>query len=301
MQLASIWPAVTLRGMAREKNAQGARGAASVRDALRVQPGAVNLAGYETLGSLDSGGKKSKKSKSMAIGAGQLAGLQERLFAEHTRSLLLVLQGIDTAGKGGVVSHVVGLLGPEGVICTAFKQPSAEEQAHHFLWRIRKRLPGPGMVSVFDRSHYEDVLVPRVHELIPEAEWRRRYQEINEFEAGLAETGTTVVKCFLHISYTTQRERLLARLSDPDKRWKFQVGDINERAFWSDYEAAFAGMLQECSTEAAPWYVVPSDDKPFRNWAVGQILAETLTELDPQYPRPDLDLDHLRARLAPPH
>jgi PPK2 family polyphosphate:nucleotide phosphotransferase len=298
------------------------RDESSVRDALRVRPGTVNLAGYDTAGPLDDGkggkggkgGKKNKGSKDKrkaATGSGRsaipeqdaqrLADLQERLFAERTRSVLLVLQGIDTAGKGGVVGHVVRLLGPEGVTTTAFKQPTPEEQAHHFLWRIRKRLPNPGMVAVFDRSHYEDVIVARVHELVPEVVWRGRYGEINEFETQLVESGTAVVKCFLHISYATQRARLLERLDDPTKRWKFHEGDIDERAYWSDYQAAYTAMLQECSTEGAPWYVVPSDDKAYRNWAIARILDETLSELDPQYPQPDIDLDRMRARLAPPH
>ena len=291
-----------------------------VRDALRVSPGPVNLAGYPTVGPTrlpvdapSAPGRKKKeagkpaaaknveKVSKQGLAASDLADLQERLFAEHTRSLLLVLQGIDTAGKGGVVTHVVGLLGPEGVVSTAFKQPTAEEQAHHFLWRVRKRLPTPGLVGVFDRSHYEDVIVPRVHELVPETEWRRRYAEINEFETQLADSGTAVVKCFLHVSYDTQRERLLARLADPSKRWKFHESDLVERGYWSQYQDAYAGMLQHCSTEVAPWYVIPSDDKPFRNWAVGQIMQESLLELDPRYPEPNLDLDALRARLAPPH
>jgi PPK2 family polyphosphate:nucleotide phosphotransferase len=272
----------------------------SVREALRLRPGTVNLAGYDSSATPLAPNKKSQQKKGLTAQF-DLASLQERLFAEHTRSVLLVLQGIDTAGKGGVVTHVVGLLGPEGVTTTAFKAPTPEELAHHVLWRIRRRLPATGLVGVFDRSHYEDVLVPRVHELITEEQWRARYDEINAFEADLVAKGTTVVKCFLNISYTTQRERLLARLADPTKRWKFHESDIDERAYWSDYQAAFAGMLQNCSPDVAPWYVVPSDSKPYRNWAIAQILGETLTELDPQYPEPDLDLDRLRARLRPPY
>jgi PPK2 family polyphosphate:nucleotide phosphotransferase len=272
----------------------------SVREALQLRPGTVNLAGYDTAATTLAPSKKSKE-KTGLTAEFDLAGLQERLFAERARSLLIVLQGIDTAGKGGVVSHVVGLLGPEGVTTTAFKQPTPEEQAHHFLWRIRKRLPAPGLIGVFDRSHYEDVIVTRVHESISEQQWRERYDEINAFEADLATKGTTVVKCFLNISYTTQRERLLARLEDPSKRWKFHEGDIDERAYWSDYQAAFAGMLQNCSTDVAPWYVVPSDSKPYRNWAIAQIVGETLSEMDPQYPQPELDLERLAARLRPPY
>ncbi|MBV9592975.1 MAG: polyphosphate kinase 2 family protein [Actinobacteria bacterium] len=273
----------------------------SIRSVLRLRPGIVNLAGYDTGATSGAPGKKAKTAKDTATSGPETADLQERLWAEGTRSILLVLQGIDTAGKGGVVEHVVGLLGPAGVRYTAFKAPTPEERAHHFLWRIRKRLPGPGIVGVFDRSHYEDVLVPRVHELIPEAEWRRRYDEINTFEADLMAGGTKVIKCFLHISYATQRQRLLARLDDPDKRWKFHESDITERAYWSDYQLAFSGMLQNCSTEDAPWHVIPSDNKWYRNWAIGQILLETLREMDPQYPEPDLDVPRLRSRLQPPY
>jgi PPK2 family polyphosphate:nucleotide phosphotransferase len=270
---------------------------ASIRDALRVRPGTVNLAGYDPGDTPLAPGKK----KRAEPGGADLPGLQERLYAEGTRSVLLVLQGIDTAGKGGVVSHVVGLFGPEGTKVTSFKRPTAEEQAHHFLWRIRKALPGPGIIGVFDRSHYEDVIVPRVHETVPEAEWRRRYDEINAFEADLGTGGTTVVKCFLNISYATQRERLLARLDDPNKRWKFHESDIDERAYWTDYQSAFTAMLQHCSTEDAPWYVIPSDHKWYRNWAVGQIMTETLHHLAPQYPDTELDIERLRQRLTPPY
>lgn len=277
----------------------------SVRDALRVAPGVVNLAGYDPDGTPVAPGKKARTLRDLADDGDELAGLQERLYAEATkggrRAVLLVLQGIDTAGKGGVVKHVIGQCSPGGVEVTAFKRPTPEEAAHHFLWRIRKGLPAPGLIGVFDRSHYEDVLVPRVHELIPESEWRRRYEEINAFEADLVGQGTTMVKCFLHISYATQRERLLARLEDPTKRWKFNEGDIDERAYWSDYQAAFAGMLQECSPPHAPWYVVPSDRKWYRNWAIGRLLRETLTELDPRYPQETIDVDRLRRRLQPPY
>ena len=272
----------------------------SIRDALRVRPGTVNLAGYDTGATPLAPGKKEKTLKDTLACAPVLACAQERLWAEGRRSVLLVLQGIDTAGKGGVVSHVVGQFGPEGVKVTAFKRPTAEETAHHFLWRIRKALPGPGIVGVFDRSHYEDVIVPRVHETMPEAEWRHRYDEINAFEASLAESGTTIVKCFLHISYAEQRERLLARLDDPTKHWKFHESDIDERAYWSAYQAAFSGMLQSCSTEQAPWYIIPSDRKWYRNWAIGRIAREVFDDLSPQYPSSDLDVERLRRRLQPP-
>jgi polyphosphate kinase 2 (PPK2 family) len=169
------------------------------------------------------------------------------------------------------------------------------------MWRIRKRLPPPGVIGVFDRSHYEDVLVVRVHELVPESVWEARYDIINEFETELVANGTTVLKCFLNLSYDTQRKRLLARLDNPDKHWKFNEADLEERARWDDYQVAFSAMLERCNTPHAPWYVVPSDDKKYRNWAVGELLFETLQELDPQFPRPPLDVPALKARLAPPH
>ena len=231
--------------------------------------------------------------------------LQGRLWAAGTAGskarLLLVLQGIDTAGKGGVTKHVVGVFDPIGVRYTGFKQPTQEEKQHDFLWRIRKQLPPPGAVGVFDRSHYEDVLVVRVHELVPEKEWQARYDVINEFEAELVASGTTVLKCFLNISYDTQRERLIRRLDRPDKHWKFNEADLEERALWSEYQAAYSDMLEKCNTAHAPWYIVPSDHKKYRNWAVGELLRETLVELDPQYPDPGLDIAALKARLAPPH
>ncbi|HEY9289672.1 MAG TPA: PPK2 family polyphosphate kinase, partial [Microlunatus sp.] len=217
------------------------------------------------------------------------------------RSVLLVLQGMDTAGKGGVIDHVVGLVGPSSAHIRAFKKPSPEELSHDFLWRIRKALPGPGMIGVFDRSHYEDVLVPVVHDQIDDAERAERYKLINDFEAGLDENGTTVIKCFLHLSYDRQRERLLARLDDPTKHWKFNEADITERRLWPDYQRAYADALAATSTENAPWYAVPSDHKWYRNWAVATILLSTLRDLDPQYPSTDLDLPRLRARLAPPN
>jgi PPK2 family polyphosphate:nucleotide phosphotransferase len=184
---------------------------------------------------------------------------------------------------------------------TAFKAPNDEERQHDFLWRIEKHVPPPGYVGVFDRSHYEDILIVRVHTLVPKEDWETRYERINEWEAGLVGYGVSVVKCFLHISFATQRERLLARLNEPRKHWKFNVGDIAERALWSEYQTAYEAILTRCNTDVAPWYVVPADDKPYRNWAVSELLRETLEELDPSYPQPELDLEALRARLAAPN
>ena len=233
--------------------------------------------------------------------AKKLEALQERLWAEGTRSLLLVLQGMDTSGKGGTVSHVVSSMNPAGVDVAAFKKPTDEELAHDFLWRIDKRLPGPGEVVVFDRSHYEDVLVVRVHELVDEPVWRARYDQINDFERRVADAGTTIVKCFLHISYDEQRERLLARLDDPTKHWKFRARDIDERARWQEYMNAYDDAIARCSTDVAPWFVIPADRKWYRNWAIGTLLVETLERLDPRYPATDLDVLTLKARLAPPN
>jgi PPK2 family polyphosphate:nucleotide phosphotransferase len=273
-----------------------------MRAALVVPRGPVDLAGYDPAARPLAPVEKNSRLRN---DTDLMRALQDRLWAESTagskRSLLLVLQGIDTAGKGGVTEHVVGTFGPIGVQYTAFKKPTEEELAHDFLWRIRKRLPSPGVIGVFDRSHYEDVLVVRVHELVPEKEWKARYAIINDFEAELVAAGTTVLKCFLNISYDTQRKRLLARLDDVDKHWKFNEGDLEDRARWSEYLAAFSDMLDKCNTEQAPWYVVPSDHKKYRNWAVGELMVETLRELDPKYPHPKLDVPALKARLAPPH
>ena len=234
-----------------------------------------------------------------------LGSLQDKLFAQAAaggnRRILLVLQGMDTGGKGGVVDHVVGMFGPEGTAVRAFKQPTAEEQQHPFLWRIRRALPNNGQVGVFDRSHYEDVLVVAVHNVIDDAERIRRYEEINAFEADLVAQGTTIVKCFLHISFDTQRERLLARLADPDKHWKFKESDIDERQFWPAYQQAYLNALRATSTDVAPWFVIPSDRKWYRNWAVGELLRETMGAMDLAYPQVDLDVDRLRERLAPPN
>jgi PPK2 family polyphosphate:nucleotide phosphotransferase len=276
-----------------------------MREALQLAPGPVVLAGYPTdarpLAPLD----KSGKMRELISEPDLLSGLQERFYAEasagSSRNLLLVLQGMDTSGKGGVTNHVVGVFEPIGVHYTAFKKPTDEEAAHDFLWRIRRAVPGPGIIGVFDRSHYEDVLVPRVHETIDADELERRYGAINDFEAELTAGGTTVVKCFLHISFDEQRKRLLARLDDPTKRWKFNEGDITERAHWSDYVTAYEALLERCNTPDAPWFIVPSDSKKYRNWAIAEILKETLQELDPHYPDPKLDVEALRAGLQPPH
>jgi len=234
--------------------------------------------------------------------APRLAELQERLYAEGkaggARRLVLVLQGMDTAGKGGVVKHTVGLVNPAGVRLASFGKPTRQEKAHEFLWRVERALPPAGYLGVFDRSHYEDVLIVRVHNLVPAREWRTRYSRINAWEAQQAARGVTFLKVFLHLGFAEQRERLLARLDDPTKHWKVNPADVEERSHWPAYQAAYAAVLKQCSTDVAPWYVVPADRKWYRDWAVSHLLLETLTAMDPQWPaRPDLDLAGMRAAL----
>ena len=280
--------------------------APSLRTRLRVVPGKpVDLAARDPRATPLAPGGKSATREAIDEQGPALAALQEALYAEATaggtRRLLLVLQGMDTSGKGGVIEHVIGLVNPQGVRIASFKKPTAEELSHDFLWRIRRALPGPGTVGIFDRSHYEDVLVVRVHALVPPEEVEGRYAEINAFERELVSSGVTVVKCFLHLSYDEQRERLLARLDDPSKHWKFNEGDLAERARWDEYQEAYRIALERCSTQEAPWYVVPADRKWYRNWAVARLLHEALSDLDPRYPAPELDVPALRARLAPPN
>jgi PPK2 family polyphosphate:nucleotide phosphotransferase len=228
---------------------------------------------------------------------GRLDGLQRRLYAEGTRALLVVLQGRDASGKDGTLRRVFGPLDPLGLTATSFKAPTAEELRHDFLWRIHRAAPARGTIGVFNRSHYEDVLVVRVRRLVPESVWRPRYEQINLFERILVENGTVIVKFLLHISREEQRERLLARLDDPEKHWKFDAGDLAERALWDDYTAAYREMLQRTSTETAPWYVVPADNKRVRNVVVARTLVETLERMDPRWPGPPPGLEQLRAAL----
>jgi len=215
--------------------------------------------------------------------------LQYRLWAESKRSVLVVLQGMDTAGKDGTIRHAFGPLNPQGVRVHGFKQPTPEELAHDYLWRIHSKTPARGRIVVFNRSHYEDVLVVRVHGLVPEEVWRRRYEEINAFERLLSGSGTTILKVFLHISKDEQKQRLQARLDEPEKLWKFSKGDLAERARWSDYQEAYTDALSRCSTENAPWFVVPADSKWYRNWAVSSIVRRALEGMDPRPPKSEID------------
>ena len=268
---------------------------------FRLPPGPVDLTAIETDAAPGfKGGKKKGKAALFALGDA-LSDLQERLFAEgksgSDRRLLLVLQGMDTSGKGGVLRHTVGLVDPQGVRITSFKAPTEEERAHDFLWRIRRALPEAGYIGVFDRSHYEDVLIARVRGLVKPDELERRFPAINDFEQELVENGTTIVKCMLHISAEEQKTRLLARLDDPSKHWKYNPGDVDERAHWPRYREAYEIALERTNTEHAPWHVIPSDKKWFRNLAIGGLLHDALRAIDPQWPPADFDAEAERKRL----
>ncbi len=277
----------------------------SLREALRTPAPPVALSRLDPRGTpLAPGSKEHTREVAIADGL-RLAELQERLYAEGVtggrRRVLLVLQGMDTSGKGGVVRHVVGAVQPQGVRYTAFKRPTPEELRHSFLWRVRRAVPGPGMLGVFDRSHYEDVLAGAVRGLVTPEVVERRQREIVRFERQLADEGVTQVKVFLHLSPWEQKERLLARLDDSAKQWKFDPGDIDDRALWPAYQRAYEAVLERTDSPVAPWYVVPADRKWYRNWAVGRLLLETLTELDPRLPEPSYDVAEQRDRLIEEH
>jgi PPK2 family polyphosphate:nucleotide phosphotransferase len=214
----------------------------------------------------------------------EMAPLQEALYAEDRRALLVVLQARDTGGKDGAIRHVFAAVNPMGIEVTSFKAPTALELSHDYLWRVHQRVPRQGMIGVFNRSHYEDVLIVRVHGLVPETVWRARYDQINAFERHLADNGVVILKFCLHVSREEQRRRLMARLTDPSKNWKFNPGDLKERQRWDDYTAAYADAIRLTSTAWAPWYVVPADRKPLRDVLIAQVVVETLKRMAPQYP-----------------
>lgn len=230
----------------------------------------------------------------------RLDELQTALNAESKRAVLVVLQGRDTSGKDGTIRSVFGPLNPQGVTVTAFRAPTAVELAHDFLWRVHRAVPSKGSIGIFNRSHYEDVLIVRVHQLVPETVWRPRYEQINRFESILHENGVTILKFFLHISREEQRERLLARLEDPTKYWKFQAEDLSERQKWDDYTEAYQEMLARTSTAHAPWYIVPADRKPVRNVLVGQVVVEALERLGPRYPDAPEGIEEFKKALQRP-
>jgi len=260
----------------------------------RVEPGtAFNPADWPTREGDDfGGGKKAARKELRRIGK-RLSELQTRLYAEGRRSLLIVLQGMDTAGKDGTIRHVFSMVNPQGVRVTSFKKPSHEELAHDYLWRVHAHTPARGEIGIFNRSHYEDVLVVRVHNLVPPEVWGKRYEHINAFEKLLTDEGTRVVKFFLHISKEEQKERLEARLANPEKRWKFNPADLAERALWDEYMEAYRVALEKTSTTYAPWYAVPADRKWQRNLIVGQVLLQVLEEMNPQFPQIDFDPEEI--------
>jgi PPK2 family polyphosphate:nucleotide phosphotransferase len=260
-------------------------------DHLRVKPkskaGLSKIATDSTKGA--PGDKKATEAASAELNE-ELSSLQERLWAENARSLLVVLQAIDAGGKDGAIRRVFGGVNPQGCRVTSFKAPSDDELAHDFLWRVHQNTPRRGEIGIFNRSHYEDVLVVRVHDLVPKKVWSKRYAIINDFEAGLSASGTTIVKFFLHISKEEQAERFRKRLENPEKHWKFRRADLEEREHWDEYQQAFEDALTKTSTAVAPWYVIPADHKWYRDWALLSVLVETLRGMDPQYPAPDEDL-----------
>lgn len=274
----------------------------SLTEQLRVPPGLVDLSAIDPQGKPGFDDKKAAGRAALARLGPKLSDLQEQLYAHGftggDRRLLLVVQGMDTSGKGGVMRHVVGQLDPQGLRLRAFKAPTREERQRGFLWRIRQALPMPGQIGVFDRSHYEDVLIARVNKLAKPAVIERRYESINNFERELVELGCDVVKVMLHISKDEQRDRLAARLDRPHKHWKYNPNDVDERQKWDEYQSAYEVALERCNTDEAPWYVVPANRKWYRNLAISQLLAERLEAMNLDWPVADFDVELEKKRLA---
>jgi PPK2 family polyphosphate:nucleotide phosphotransferase len=263
-------------------------------DQYRLSPTtSVTLSKWSTNDTDGFDGKKQDSEPVLAELNTRLAELQGRLFAEGKRRVLVVLQGMDTSGKDGTIKHVFRNVNPLGVKVANFKRPNDTELAHDYLWRIHEHTPGTGHITIFNRSHYEDVLVVRVHDLVPREQWKQRYRHIREFERMLADEGTIVRKFFLHISKDEQKERLEERLSNPEKQWKFEHGDVDERKLWDDYQKAYETALSETSTNYAPWYIVPSDRKWYRNLVISQVLIDTLESLEMRYPEPEQGLENI--------
>ena len=263
-----------------------------LRDALRVKPGSrVRVERRDP--SATFGWDKPSAGPAIAKRLDRLTELQTRVWAESKHAVLVILQGIDASGKDGTINKVMEAFNPQGCPVTGFKVPGSEELAHDYLWRVHKAVPRKGEIGIFNRSHYEDVLVVRVHDIVPRKVWSRRYEQINAFEKTLTENGTTIVKFFLTIDRDEQRQRLQARYEDPTKRWKFSMGDLAERKLWDDYQAAFDDALSKTSTSWAPWYVIPANHKWFRDLAVSTILADVIADLKPAYPpvAPDVPPD----------
>jgi len=263
-----------------------------VSDPTLVKPGArVRLADHDP----DTNGGFAKDApeveERLAAARERMGELQGRLYAESRQALLIVLQAMDAGGKDGTIRHVMRGLNPQGCSVVSFKAPTAEELAHDFLWRIHQHTPGKGLMTVFNRSHYEDVLIARVRKLVPKRVWSRRYAQINAFEKLLAESGTRILKLYLHISEEEQKERLEARLTDPSKCWKFNPEDLKEREAWAAYMTAYEDALSKCSTDHAPWHIIPADRRWYRNLIVAELVADTLEQMDPKWPKPACDLD----------
>lgn len=250
----------------------------------------VKLEKIDTSSTRGIGDKETAKSRVAEIRV-ELDALQQKLYAEANRGLIIVFQAMDTGGKDGVIRNVFGPLNPQGVNVCSFKRPSDQELARDFLWRVHAQVPAKGMIHIFNRSHYEDVLVHRVHDLLPGKTIEARYRQINDFERHLVENDVVIAKFFLHISKAEQKERLEARLQDPDKRWKFSKGDLEERRYWHKYREAYEAALNECSKSHAPWYVIPADKKWYRDWAVAEIVLATMKRMNPRYPKEQEGLD----------
>jgi len=262
---------------------------------LQIKPGEkVRLRDFDPEDTSAAPGNKEKTNSASDRLSERLGELQELLYAEHRHKVLIIVQGMDTSGKDGTVRHVMRGVSPQGLRVASFKKPTELELDHDYLWRIHAQVPANGEIVIFNRSHYEDVLVVRVHELVPEKVWRKRYAQINEFERMLAECDTTILKFFLHISKDEQKKRFQERIDDPDKRWKISVDDFKERQFWDDYTEAYEDTLQRCSTDEAPWFVIPSNKKWFRNLAVSHIITETLESLKMKFPPPTVDVKKLK-------
>jgi len=258
----------------------------------RVEPGSkINLGQWDPSDKSAFEGSKREAREALRALNERLEALQELLYAEHKHKVLIVLQAMDTGGKDGTIRHVFEGVDPQGVKVASFKVPTPEELDHDYLWRVHKQVPARGEIVIFNRSHYEDVLVVRVHNLAPPAVWGRRYAHINDFERLLVEEGTTILKFFLHIGLDEQRERLQARLDEPHKRWKFNLGDLDERRLWPEYQRAYEDVLSKTSAEWAPWYIVPANRKWYRNLVVATILVETLEGLNMRYPQPEEGLE----------
>jgi PPK2 family polyphosphate:nucleotide phosphotransferase len=269
---------------------------ASLRERLTVSPGATGFQLPAVEPAETFGLKKTRAQREVELSRPELLDLQTRLYAENRRALLVVLQGMDTCGKDGTIKHVIGHFNPVAVRIAVFKRPTPEELRHGFLWRVRRALPGPGQIGIFNRSHYEDVLVARVDGLAPAQVIERRYEEIRKFEGELQKEGNTILKLCLHISWEEQRKRLHQRLERPDKRWKFSEHDLEVRAKWDQYMAAYSTALKRCS-DPVPWYVIPADKKWARDWAVTQLLLDALRGMDLKYPPPNVDVKAMKARL----